>query len=294
MTDPVRWISPQKRHVILGLALTVCLLPARAQEEIYLPPSMNDETIEFVLGNVGFVLLHEVAHLIIGEFDVPVLGPEEEAADYLAAVSLLRGVELDRELNNRAEAYLLAAEDALLAAWQEGSESGAALPYWDNHALDIQRFYQVACLIYGSDPERFKDIPARIRMPTGRAAGCPYEFERALRSVLWVADTYGRQAGDPPGSPVAISYENPTTIASRQLLPEVQSAGILEAVADRLQARFALPRPVEFTMANCRQAQSAWLADEGKLVICYQMLDTLFQLSSRQHAEGRRSILETG
>ena len=159
---------PVKHGLLAAVWLALALLPARAQEEVYLPPSMNDETIEFVVGNVGFVLLHEVAHLIIGEFDVPVLGPEEEAADYLAAISLLRGVELNRELNNRAEAYLLAAEDALLAAWQEGSESGAALPYWDNHALDIQRFYQVACLIYGSDPQRFKDIPSRIRMPMAK------------------------------------------------------------------------------------------------------------------------------
>jgi len=51
------------------------------------------DRIEFVIDNVVFVMLHEFSHLIIEDFDVPVLGNSEDAADTLAAVSLIR---LDR------------------------------------------------------------------------------------------------------------------------------------------------------------------------------------------------------
>ena len=47
--------------------------------------------IECVVGNVVFVMLHEFSYLIIEDFDVPVLGNSEEAADSVEAGSL-RGI----------------------------------------------------------------------------------------------------------------------------------------------------------------------------------------------------------
>src|SRR5690606_117958 len=41
---------------------------------------------EFVVANAQFVLMHELAHLVIDEKSVPILGPEESAADYIAAM----------------------------------------------------------------------------------------------------------------------------------------------------------------------------------------------------------------
>src|SRR5512138_2136407 len=45
---------------------------------------------EFVVANAQFVLMHELAHLVIDEKQVPILGPEEMAADYIAAMLLIR------------------------------------------------------------------------------------------------------------------------------------------------------------------------------------------------------------
>jgi hypothetical protein len=56
-------------------------------------PPLDPERVTFVLGNVEFALLHELAHLVIGELDLPILGPEEQAADYLATMTLLRPIE---------------------------------------------------------------------------------------------------------------------------------------------------------------------------------------------------------
>src|SRR5690606_10259582 len=47
-------------------------------------------TDEFVVANAQFVLMHELAHLVIEEKRVPILGPEESAADYIAAMMLIR------------------------------------------------------------------------------------------------------------------------------------------------------------------------------------------------------------
>ncbi|MGB2924306.1 MAG: DUF4344 domain-containing metallopeptidase [Limnothrix sp.] len=36
---------------------------------------------------------------------------------------------------------------------EEEQEYIEDLPFWDEHALSSQRFYNTACLIYGSDPD---------------------------------------------------------------------------------------------------------------------------------------------
>ena len=41
---------------------------------------------EFALNNGLFVLQHEIGHLFVAEFELPVLGKEEDAADSLAAL----------------------------------------------------------------------------------------------------------------------------------------------------------------------------------------------------------------
>ena len=46
-------------------------------------PKQIKDGVEFVTGNVLFVLGHETAHALISEFGIPVLGREEDAADAL-------------------------------------------------------------------------------------------------------------------------------------------------------------------------------------------------------------------
>jgi hypothetical protein len=46
--------------------------------------------VEFVAGNMLFVMLHELGHTAIAEMGLPVLGRMEDAADSFAALRLIR------------------------------------------------------------------------------------------------------------------------------------------------------------------------------------------------------------
>ncbi len=231
------------------------------------------------MGNVQFVLLHEFAHLLIGEFQIPVFGPEETAADYIAATALLQESMQDPSGGQRALDYLLAAADAFLISWQEIDELGVVMRYWDVHALNIQRFYQVACLIYGSDPQKFAELPQRTGLPQYRARNCAAEYRRADRAVSWLRETYGRRPADPPGQPVRVIYEKPGSVAAVQFTEEIRGLRLLENTAARVAEYFALPRKVTIVMRHCRQSESAWLPESQELVICYELLDTFYRLS---------------
>ena len=45
--------------------------------------------------------------------------------------------------------------------------------YADEHALGEQRYFNLQCLIYGSDPARYLGIVTEGDLPEARAKGCP-------------------------------------------------------------------------------------------------------------------------
>jgi len=64
------------------------VLPAFAEDEPQVPETLSDLTDEqleeaksFALGNTIFFLFHESGHMLVSEFDLPVLGKEEDAVD---------------------------------------------------------------------------------------------------------------------------------------------------------------------------------------------------------------------
>jgi len=71
--------------------------------------------MEFVAGNMLFVLLHELGHAAITEMGLPVLGRMEDAADSFAALRLIRvGSDFShRVLIEAAKGWFLAGTAAL-------------------------------------------------------------------------------------------------------------------------------------------------------------------------------------
>jgi len=269
--------------------LTVCVAcfavaPQQIPAQTAAPNDGGAETaaIAFVLGNVEFLLLHEIAHFLIAEKDVPIIGPEENAADYIATLALLREPPLDATQGSRAVPFLMAAADAFASSWRTGETLGVDVPYWGAHALSIQRFYQIACLLYGSDSVAFAAVPDMAGLPRSRAASCAAEYERAERSIRWLLANYGRQSEDPPGEAVAVFYEPAPTRVAARIVAALKALRLLELTLERLRERFALDRPLTVVVRSCGQAEAAWLPERRELVICYDLLDTLYLLSLQQ------------
>lgn len=134
-----------------------------------------EQTGRLTGGQTVFALLHEVGHALIDVLDIPVAGREEDAADQFAAFLLLH-------LGS------VGAEGALSAAYffglmhQAQAGAGRDYPFWDEHSMDAQRFYNILCWLYGSDPARYGGLVADGWLPQERAVRCPEETRRLLRS----------------------------------------------------------------------------------------------------------------
>jgi hypothetical protein len=122
----------------------------------------------------SFILAHEFAHALIHNFELPVLGREEDAADAIATVMLLK-----------AEEGALYAIDAaeFWAAFSGRQEPPALAEYADNHSLDRQRADNILCFVAGSNEGILEAFNENEVLPEERLASCPGEWQLLISSV---------------------------------------------------------------------------------------------------------------
>jgi len=278
----------------VGFSLGILVVPTFGfpQQDVGNEPLDIDPNTFFVLGNLEYILLHELAHVLIGDLSIPIIGPEENAADYIATATLIRADLFDAARAQRAHEFLLATANGLATSWEFTLESGSEVQYWDSHSLTIQRFYQMICLIYGSNPELFAALPSRVGMPEHRSARCASEFDKANQSLQWLLENFGRRPDDPPGAEVEIVYERVPTQASQRVVDGVRASGMLDNTIARLRTRFALPAPLRIIFRRCSQPQAAWFAQQRELVVCYELLDNYYALGLTERSAVRRTLLE--
>ncbi|GGK43601.1 DUF4344 domain-containing metallopeptidase [Aliivibrio fischeri] len=96
-------------------------------------------------------LLHEAGHAIISEYNIKVLGKEEDAVDDFATMMLLTYVDNgDAMAINAAKMFYF--ESSYKPDYYHIGE------FAGEHSLDLQRYFSVLCLVYGSNDIKHKDL----------------------------------------------------------------------------------------------------------------------------------------
>jgi hypothetical protein len=109
-----------------AVAILIAVIAA-AGESQERPSRLDPARVDFVIGNLQFSLLHELAHVAISDLDVPIVGPEEYAADYIATVSLLPRQAPPQGSEQRLE-FAMTTADAFVIVWQIAERSKAEMP----------------------------------------------------------------------------------------------------------------------------------------------------------------------
>ncbi len=235
-------------------------------------PELSVEAVRFTVANAEFTLMHEMGHLLISELQLPVLGREEDAADQLGFMGLF----LLQQEQHRDDFYakLMDVADYCRMEWQNAERDGSPVPVWDSHALDAQRFYNIACLAYGSDPDRLDWVLEVSGLPVERALYCPDEYEQVADAVQWFREHFGRSAAQPLRHRIKVVYDTPPAhlAGGAELLEKIRASGELEAVAAKASEAFALPRDLTLRMSTCG-APDAWFNRiSGELTLCYERI----------------------
>ncbi|KGO99018.1 DUF4344 domain-containing metallopeptidase [Novilysobacter defluvii] len=178
--------DPGRAHVVLCYEMLHVLYAQGAERARVLGISGVDaveEAEDYVWANLRFIASHETGHALIDLLDLPVTGRQEDAVDQFATTLMQYIGEEGESRRQAAESLRMAAHWFLTRAGEE--VQGLSLDtYADTHSLGLQRYFNLQCLLYGSDPERFASIVADGDLPESRAVYCPREARRAQEA--WV------------------------------------------------------------------------------------------------------------
>jgi hypothetical protein len=136
----------------------------------------DPDPVESALNSEYATFYHEVGHMTVSIYDLPVTGREEDVADQASAYILLTPGEdgkTDPESVQAVKDFARA-----FAANGELRTEYTAEDMADEHSLDMQRVYNLECWIYGSNPEANGDLVANGQLPEDRASGCPAEWQQ--------------------------------------------------------------------------------------------------------------------
>jgi Putative metallopeptidase len=228
-----------------------------------LSPNRAKAMVEFIVGNMLFVLMHETGHAAITEMGLPVLGRIEDAADTFAALRLIRiGSDFSHSV-------LTEAAQGWFMADRRDRDSGDKVAFYDEHQLNQQRAYQIVCLMVGSDADKFKDLAKQTKLPEERQESCLGDFSNAAYSWDLLLKPYLRSPNQPKTKiDVVYSPVEGRGAHTRQVL---MSVGALETIADHLADQYAWPAPFTLEMASCGFPNARWDLQNHKLILCYEL-----------------------
>jgi hypothetical protein len=125
-------------------------------------------------GAMTFVLYHETAHGVIDLLDVPSTGGEEADADSLGTVLAIAS-------GPNGQTIPLAGAEWFAALAKE-PQNPAALAAAD-YELPEQRYFDLQCLVYGSNPARNPNLVGGDQViPRSQAQACVFGYRREARS----------------------------------------------------------------------------------------------------------------
>lgn len=173
-----------------------------------------------VSGTTVFVLLHELGHAFISLYDIPATGREEDAVDQFATLVLTSGDEPGSPIAERPSRLALLGAFFFKNIAQNPTDVTREI-LADEHALGQQRYFDVMCMVLGSDepawrstltpgidmveqatqksPEDF--TPTKLKawlegtdainiLPQARALRCEDEYKRYNASWSWLVDHF--------------------------------------------------------------------------------------------------------
>lgn len=250
--------------LLLLVWFTAAALPVQAQAPAGITKAQRVEIERFAANNSLFVIYHELAHLLIDRFRLPVLGREEDAADSMASWALLNkdSGDANRTLADAAWGWVLTG-----AVYDDQMDDA---DYAAGHSLDRQRALRIVCLMVGRDAKAFRAIANQYALGTDRQRTCGDDYglvDRSLTALLGAA----REAGT-AGTVVHITYHDAGP-GLQWIANAFRSSGAFDTVAEDLRSNFTIGRAVKFNARRCDEANAYYDPDTLEIIFCYELME---------------------
>ena len=144
-------------------------------ERVYEGDWTTEQNDYSTINVIDHTFYHEMGHALIDIYELPITGPEESVADQFGAYMVLGF--LEQEIAQ--DIMMDTAIDFWLAAEKNPDLTESA--FADTHGLNQQRFYDLACWAYGSDPDYNQYMWSTTDwIPENRLQWCEWEYETTM------------------------------------------------------------------------------------------------------------------
>jgi hypothetical protein len=269
-----------KRIATAGaLLLALMLFPGAAAAQSKAEIKREEARIEsFVISNTIFTLYHELGHLLVDHQNMPVLGREEDVADNIASFILLN----ELSYGNRR-----VMEESALSWRLSGSSRGRSYDitdFYDEHSFDLQRSFQMVCMMVGRDANAFRAVADEWKMEAGRRDRCRWDYEQ-------VADTVGRLFEDyrtnGTGQPQVNVVFEPAPSRLQRVKDILRGSFVLERIAEDLRTKFGLSRAITLRATACDEVNAFYDPSASEILYCYELADEFERQIVEQRQFGR-------
>ncbi|QXG50009.1 peptidoglycan-binding protein [Pseudomonas viridiflava] len=138
--------------------------------------------LQYIKARLQLILLHATGHALIDLLKLPPPMNVEEAVDQLVATLILLGMK--NEDDTEELTHMLAMNAAGLKADPSVQPAYTRDYFSEEHAWNEERYSNVLCMIYGSDPKKYASIIDQRLLPESRAASCREDAPRKYEA--WV------------------------------------------------------------------------------------------------------------
>eukprot|EP01030_Chromulinospumella_sphaerica_P010870 gene10870-10674_t len=264
------------KRMLLAATLSLALATGSAAQtpprvRLAPPQSLSPLAVsldQFTRGTLRFVILHELGHGLVHLYDLPVLGREEDAADRFATFWMSP----DSQGEDGTDA--VAAMEWWLASARQSDISRDQLPWWDEHGMDEQRAYQIACLLYGASPEDFGPLAGRMGIPERSRRRCLNET--AQNNASWSKLLKGQvsQLHNLDGYFTNLTYMEPGE-ATRNGAELAKRYRVLEEAREIIrQFKYTdVNTTVKLIGRDCGESNAFWNGETKELTLCYELVE---------------------
>ena len=218
-------------------------------------PAQADELSPFVENVLTHVLLHEVAHALIREFDIPVLANEENMADSFATAFITS--QFDPDIS----APMIM--DRVISWFYEAAQDDEPRLQGE-HEPDIRRAYRTLCMLYGTSPADYAHLTEPYPFSNRDLADCGEIAEQKEAAWDRVLTPF---LADAPSPNVEVAY------GDVYLAEATRNSGVMEDVAD-IARRYDWPEKITFALRDCGDGTGAWWSrSEKTITLCDSYVD---------------------
>ena len=215
-------------------------------------------SIDYMMGFAVRIIYHEFGHGLVSEFNIPVLGREEDAVDSFAVINMIADDD---------DPALDALIERVIDVFYDFGETRDS--EWAQHSFDAQRAAMVLCLLVGHDPESYTDMALESGMPQDRIDGCAWDYKKAVES--WDALLGENELAEDEAPPYEIEIAwNDATPELQEAQNLLQASGIAEAIAWQIESTFRLTAPMTLSFEVCNERNAYFIPAERKVKFCYE------------------------